>query len=269
MSSNYKTELCSFEFSSMHQREICFCLPSGDEEITPSTVVLEPASVSPPRMTSQKYNETLATDINQYNFKPYRLWEKYNDGINYEEAIVEIELLKDAIVVGHYIINDNTALDYIYTVAEFSSLVNCVHDTAMSASLNQLVPSERNKLKSQCTLKAATLHLIKHNMFATEDPSQQPMPFKDMQPYSIYGWREQSLPQQGEQYPYSNSLILKQMISITPKSTAKLANLVYHLSRKTIQASKDGYHDPVEDAFATLQIFLPHEDLFKGSPKYV
>ena len=110
-------------------------------------------------------------------------------------------LPKDAIVVGYYIINDTTVVDY--TVAKFSSLVNYVHDTAMNASLNQLVPSVRNKLKSQCTFKAATLHLIKHNMFATEDPSQQPMPFKDMQPYSIYGRREQSLPQQGEQYPYS------------------------------------------------------------------
>ena len=42
-----------------------------------------------------------------------------------------------------------------------------------------------------CTLKAATLHLIEHNMFATKHPSQRPMPFKDMQPYSIYGLREQ------------------------------------------------------------------------------
>ena len=33
-----------------------------------------------------------------------------------------------------------------------------------------------------CTLKAATLHLIKHNMFLTKDPSQWPMPFKNMLP---------------------------------------------------------------------------------------
>ena len=46
---------------------------------------------------------------------------------------------------------------------------------------------------------------------------------------------------------------------------AKLANLTYYLSRKTIQANKDGYRDPVEDAFATLQVFLPHEDLLKGA----
>ena len=48
------------------------------------------------------------------------------------------------------------------------------------------------------------------------------------------------------------------------KFMAKLANLAYHLSRKNIQANKDGHHDPVEDTFATLQVFLPHEDLLKG-----
>ena len=35
---------------------------------------------------------------------------------------------------------------------------------------------------------------------------------------------------------------------------------------KTIQANKDGYHDPVEDVFAALLVFLAHEDLFKGAP---
>ena len=60
-------------------------------------------------------------------------WEKYNNGINYEEVIED--LLKDAIVVGHDITNDIIALDY--TVTEFSSLVQCVYDTATNASLNQ------------------------------------------------------------------------------------------------------------------------------------
>ena len=49
------------------------------------------------------------------------------------------------------------------------------------------------------------------------------------------------------------------------KPKSKLANLVHHLLGKTIQANKDG-HDPVEDAFAALEIFLAHEDLFKGAP---
>ena len=100
--------------------------------------------------------------------------------------------MKDAIVVGHDIDNDIHALDY--TVAEFSSLVHCVYDTADNAFLNCLVPSERGKPKS------------------------------------------------------------------------KLANLAHHLFGKTIQANEDGHHDPVEDAFAALEIFLAHEGLFKEAP---
>ena len=71
--------------------------------------------------------------------------EAYHNCIPYVHAIEEVrELLRDAIVVGHNVINDFRALDLsIYSPA------HCVFDTWNNESLNALVPSEANKLHSK------------------------------------------------------------------------------------------------------------------------
>lgn len=48
------------------------------------------------------------------------------------------------------------------------------------------------------------------------------------------------------------------------KITSKLASLAHNLLGREIQT--DEHHDPVEDAFATLEIFLRHRDLFDEDP---
>ena len=48
------------------------------------------------------------------------------------------------------------------------------------------------------------------------------------------------------------------------KKTSKLAALAHNLLGREIQTNTQ--HNPIEDAFATLQIFLQHRDLFEEAP---
>ena len=75
----------------------------------------------------------------QVNIKFSKItWGKYNSSIDYEEAIVE----RMPLLLGMTSLMTSMLWN---TVAEFSSIVQCVYDTATNASLNQLVPTERDK----------------------------------------------------------------------------------------------------------------------------
>ena len=112
-------------------------------------------------------------------------WRDYRNGIPYDEAMAQVKsLLKDAIVVGHDIRNDERALCF-----NLSSVAHRVIDTATNPGLNDLVPSEKGKIKS------------------------------------------------------------------------KLSGLASALLGRDIQGG--AVHDPVEDAFASLEIFLNHREIFE------
>ena len=72
-------------------------------------------------------------------------WRDYRNGIPYNEAMAQVKgLLKDAIVVGHDIRSDERALCF-----SLDSVAHRVIDTATNPTLNDLVPSEKGKIKSK------------------------------------------------------------------------------------------------------------------------
>ena len=80
-------------------------------------------------------------------------WSDYRNGIHYDQAVVEVKsLLKDAIVVGHDIRSDERALCF-----SLSSVAHRVIDTATNPALNDLVPSEKGKIKSKLSGLASAL----------------------------------------------------------------------------------------------------------------
>ena len=93
-------------------------------------------------------------------------WRDYRNGMPYDEAMEQVKsLLKDAIVVGHNIKSDESALCF-----HLDEVAHRVIDTATSTVLNDLVPSERGKINSKLSGLASSLLGRDFQSGAVHDP---------------------------------------------------------------------------------------------------